>query len=200
MQMKRETVEQSVVLVSLIAAGSALRLYFSDIPNFAPVAGLALFAGYYFRSTAFALAAPLAMMLVTDQFLGGYQPWLMATVYTMLTLPVLLRSVVRDRGQRWDEQRTGGAWLSFSGTLLLSSVGCSLAFFLATNCMTWLVTPWYPRSAAGLWACLVNAIPFFRFTLAGDLATVATSFGFYFLLRNLLIVRTPIADRASSTV
>ncbi len=189
--MKRAAVERLVVLVLLIVAGSALRLYFSDVPNFAPVAGLALFAGYYFRNAAWAAAAPIGMMLITDQFLGGYQPMLMLTVYAALTLPVLASVWLRRSAARLEQDRSGRSLVTFVGMLLASCLGCSIAFFLTTNFVTWFVTPWYPRTAEGLAACFVNAIPFFRYTLAGDLASAATSFGLYLVARQWFALKAP---------
>ena len=70
-------------------------------------------------------------------------------------------------------------------TTTLSLVGCSLTssllFFVATNFACWLVSSWYPRSLAGLWQCYVAAIPFFRYTLMGDLFFAGVLFGGYAL-------------------
>jgi len=94
------------MLVMLVAVGAAMRLYFRDIPNFAPVAGLALFAGFFFRDRWMAVAAPLGVMLATDLVLGGYQPLLMASVYGMLALPVCLRGWVRGGMERAARERS----------------------------------------------------------------------------------------------
>ena len=184
--MKRATVEQAVVWVGLVAATVGLRIGLRDVPNFAPVAGVALFAGYYFRNGWLAALAPLSVMWISDLSLGGYQPLLMLTVYALLTLPVLLRGYLRSHFQlEGSARRVLGSW---SG-LLACSLACSLLFFLATNLMTWVVTPWYPRSAAGLLQCYVNAIPFFRYTVAGDLLFAGLLFGGYALLRAVVRYR-----------
>lgn len=183
--MKRVAIEQWVVLVLLIVAGSALRLYFSDVPNFAPVAGLALFAGYYFRNAALAAAAPIGTMLITDQLLGGYQPALMLTVYAALTLPVFTSFWLRRRATGLAQERSSRSLAAFAGLLMASCIACSVAFFVTTNLVTWLVTPWYPRTASGLLDCYINAVPFFRYTLAGDLASATTSFSLFFAARQL---------------
>ena len=97
--MKRATVEQAVVWMGLVAATVGLRIWLREIPNFAPVAGVALFAGYYFRNGWLAALAPLSVMVISDLSLGGYQPLLMLTVYSLLTLPVVLRGYLRSRFQ-----------------------------------------------------------------------------------------------------
>lgn len=167
------------MLLLLVLAGAAMRLYFRDLPNFAPVAGLALFAGFLFSNRALAMAAPIGVMLVTDQFLGGYQPLLMLTVYSMLTLPILMRTWIRTAVDRATQERSIRSVGSVAVGLLASSLFCSLAFFFATNLATWLVTPWYPRTMDGLLSCFANALPFFRYTLSGDLASMAFFFGGY---------------------
>lgn len=172
--MERRT-ERIVVFVALIAAAAGLRLYFQVIPNFAPIAAVALFAGFYFSNRWLAVLVPIGAMAISDQFAGGYQPLLMAVVYSFLILPAFLggplRKILRERG---------------AVTTTLSLVGCSLAssllFFIATNFATWLVTAWYPRSMAGLWQCYVSAIPFFRYTLMGDLFFAGVLFGGYALI------------------
>ena len=62
---KRAWVWDAAAAAVLITAGVALRLVFRDVPNFAPVAALALFAGYYFRNAGWALLVPLSV--VTDR-------------------------------------------------------------------------------------------------------------------------------------
>src|SRR5690606_21435699 len=77
------------MVVGLIAAGVVVRLAFELIPNFAPVAAIALFAGFAIRNRMLAAAAPLGVMLLSDAIIGGYHLAVMATVYASLALPVL---------------------------------------------------------------------------------------------------------------
>ena len=191
--MKRTTVEQGAVLAVLVAAGVGLRFYFQDIPNFAPVAAVALFAGFFFHSRLLAAIAPLSVMLITDFFIGGYQPLLMATVYGLLMLPVLMRGYLR--GRFLQGENTSAAIASVLG-LLLCTLAASVLFFVATNFATWLTTPWYPRTVSGLGQCYANAIPFFRYTLAGDLSFATVLFGSYAAYRLLF----PQLDRADTLV
>lgn len=172
--MKRATTYELVVMTALILMTVGLRLYFRHIPNFAPVAAVALFAGFFFRSRWMALAVPLIAMLITDQFLGGYHPLLMVTVYALLAMPVAMRVWVRDA---FEFSRRSP--LSSTTGLLACTLAASILFFAATNFMTWWVTPWYPRTVAGLWHCYLSAVPFFRYTLAGDVIFATTLFGSY---------------------
>lgn len=162
----------------LVVVGVLLRLAVADIPNFAPVAGLALFAGWWIPSRGLALLVPLLVMVTTDWLLGGYQPLLRVTVYAALAAPVLLRSVIA-RSVPQPGRNSRYAWAELILSLAVCSLGASVLFFVTTNLSTWAVTDWYPRSWSGLTSCYVQALPFFRHTVLGDLAFTACFFGCY---------------------
>ena len=162
-----------IVWILIVASGVALRLGFEHIPNFAPVAAIALFSGYFFRHRATAIAAPLAVMLITDWQIGGYHPLMMAAVYLGLALPVMfggpLRRVLPLQG--------GQGALRSLVALFGCAAGASIGFFAITNAATWWVSGMYPHSFAGLANCYAMALPFFRFTVAGDAAFGVFFFG-----------------------
>lgn len=168
---------EAIVFVGLIAAGAWLRCHLQDLPNFAPVAAMALFAGYFFRSTFVALCVPLLVMGISDMWIGGYNPVMMAIVYVMLGLPVALRWLLR-RHFHISGRKRWSASLAVAG-LLTCTLGTSLAFFLVTNLGHWMLYDMYPHTPLGLVRCYVQAIPFFRYTLAGDLLFGLVLFGGY---------------------
>ena len=135
-------------------------------PNFQAVAGTALFAGFVFRSRALALVVPFAAMWISDQVLGGYDRLVMIAVYGSLAVPVLFGDWLRRRNSV--PRVIGAAAVS------------SVLFFLVTNLAVWCA--WYPHTAEGLARCFVRAIPFFAYTLAGDLVFAGGLFGLYALL------------------
>ncbi len=57
----------------------------------------------------------------------------------------------------------------------------SILFFLVTNLGVWLWFGTYGPGFDGLWHCYVAAIPFFRYTLAGDMFFATVLFGSYAL-------------------
>jgi hypothetical protein len=174
---KRQALVEGVALIALIIAGVLLRIYFQDLPNFAPVAALALFAGYYFRSWAMAVCVPLGVMVVSDAFIGAYDWRMMAVVYGMLALPVALRSPLRrylDVSQNGLRRALGAV-----AGLVACSLCASLAFFFVTNFGSWLWYDMYEHTWAGLMVCYTQAIPFFRYTLTGDLLFAFSLFGGY---------------------
>lgn len=183
--MNRPRINDLLVFVLLVTLGVVARVAFQYVPNFAPVAGIALFAGYFFGHRLLAIAAPLTIMLISDRLVeaGGYALPLMLTVYTLLALPVLLSRFVR-RYFTFDQPSAGKAFQSVAG-LMASSLACSLIFFLGTNFAVWATSSWYEPTFAGLVSCYTSAIPFFRYTLAGDAIFATTLFGSYAAIRLL---------------
>ena len=158
---------------TLIAAGVALRLLCQDIPNFAPVAALALFAGFVFQSWIYAAMVPVAVLAITNIYLGGYDDWLvMLSVYACLILPTVFgkRFLQSDKNEIAPVLPVIG--FSFAGSLM---------FFFVTNYAAWL-SPWYPNTWSGFIECYVAALPFFRYTLMGDLFFCFAFFGAHALV------------------
>ena len=184
-----------LVFCGLILAGVGARLLCRDIPNFAPVAAMALFAGYFFTSRILAIMIPLLVMLASDCILGAYNPSLMVVVYGMLTLPVLLRGLLR---QHLDFRSGRPKAIACSSLGIIGcSVMASLAFFLVTNLAVWYQASWYTRDAAGLWQCYLQALPFFRYTLSGDLLFTTVLFGGHALVTARSTILEPVsAERA----
>jgi hypothetical protein len=58
-----------------------------------------------------------------------------------------------------------------------ASLTGSIAFFVISNFAVWAAWNMYPKTLAGLGACYVAALPFFRNALAGDLIFTAVLFG-----------------------
>jgi hypothetical protein len=149
--------------MTLVVLGVAGRLL-PHAPNFTPVAACALFAGFLFGRRA-AFAVPLVIMLAGDALIGFYDYRIMAAVYAATAFPVLLGPLVRSR--------LPVLWLgAFS---LLSSV----IFFLSSNLAVWAFGSIYERTWSGLLQCYTAALPFFRYTVAGDLVWSAGLFGAY---------------------
>ena len=75
-----------------------------------------------------------------------------------------------------------------------AALAASVSFFLLSNFAVWVVWEMYPKTLAGLAACYVAALPFFRHSLAGDLFFSAAFFGLGALVEG---VRSRAADRAA---
>jgi hypothetical protein len=180
--MKRPLYLDLAALAILIAAGAVTRLAFQDLPNFAPVAALAMFAGYFFRDWRLAACVPVGAMLISDAVIGSDHWAMRLTVYGSLCLPILWRDVLR----RWLklDGPTPAEAAGSAAILLGGSVLGSLLFFVITNTAVWVIghaepSPMYSRDLGGLLNCLAQGVPFFRYTLLGDLSFGVIFFGAY---------------------
>lgn len=148
------------VLAGIVLAVAASRLV-PHLPNFAPVTALALFGGAQFQRKDQAFLIPLAAMFLSDLVIGFHSQ--MPAVYLSFALIVLIGRWVRERKT---------AFRIAEGTLL-----SSLLFFVLSNFGVWAFDAIYPKTAQGLIACYVAAVPFFRETLLGDAVYVTAFFG-----------------------
>ena len=107
--------------------------------------------------------------------MGFYSPLSMAMVYLAVVSSVPI-----------------GRWMSRNKSMLrypAGSLAASTLFFLISNFGVWL-GPWYPATGAGLLACYTNAIPFFGYTITGDLLFTAVLFGSWELSRRVSLERS----------
>jgi len=150
-----------------ILAGIILRLI-PHIPNFAPIAALALFGGVYLGKK-YALIIPLATMFISDIFIGFYNHWIMIGVYGSFLIIGFL-----------------GIYLKKHKTIIniiSVSLVSSVLFFVITNFAMWAIpSSLYPHTWQGLLQCYIMGLPFFRNTLAGDLFYVGAMFSLYELV------------------
>ena len=158
-----------LALLSAILIAAALRLV-PHPPNFTPIGALALFSGAYLGRGALAFLAPFAALLLSDLILGFYPELLF--VYVSVAAVVLIGWTV---SKRKTVLRIGTA-----------AIASSVIFYLLTNFGVWLVMDYYPKTAAGLMASYVAAIPFFQNSVAGDLFYTALLFGGFALAQRLV--------------
>jgi len=157
----------------LVICGVVLRLWLRDYPNVSPVAALALLSGCLFSKRSMAIAVPLSVMVISDLKFGGYDFFIMMSVYTCLMLPALAGPWLKSRLQT--PQKVVKTCLTIGASGLL----CSIAFFVVTNFTLWWSGSMYPNSMSGLMLCFSQAIPFFRHTLMGDLVFAFAFLGSY---------------------
>jgi hypothetical protein len=151
--------------VSFIALGALARLI-PHAPNFTPVAALALFGGYSLNKKQ-AFIIPIAVMLLSDLFIGFDSLPMRVFVYGSFLLTVLIGRFLKKNA-------------NFKN-IVLASFASSVLFFIITNFAVWAFTPMYLKNLSGLVDCFIMALPFFRNTLLGDLFYTGIIFGSYSL-------------------
>ncbi len=151
-----------LITLALVAFGVVSR-FLPHLPNFAPIAAIALFAGV-FLPRRLAILLPLAAMVISDLFIG-FHGLIFWTWGSFLAIGLFSTFVLRKNYNLT--------------TILASSIGASVFFYLVTNFGVWAEGLLYPPTMAGLASSYVNALPFFRNTLMGDLFYVSVLFGAY---------------------
>jgi len=160
-----------IVLVAIVLFAAISRLMTQGmIPNFSPIGAIALFSGAYFKDKKLAFLVPVLSMLLSDLFIEFHATMLF--VYAGFILTVAIGFMLRTNGS-----------LSMPKTFL-AVVLSTITFFLLTNFGTWLMYDMYPKTAAGLVACLAAGIPFIKNSFLGDLFYVTVLFGSFELVKN----------------
>jgi hypothetical protein len=168
---------QIVVGFLLVALIVAARLA-PHAPNFTPVAAVGLFAGVYF-SKGWAPLLPLAGLLISDLFIGGYGVRGMVVVYGAFGLTFLLGKLIK-RGGLFNRTGRFGAK---SFRLFGGAMSAAALFFLITN-NVFLYTPaLYTHDFTGMTASYIAGLPFLRWQILGDLVYSSILFGAYELAR-----------------
>ncbi len=160
----------AIVLIS-IAVLSRTMLH---IPNFAAIAAVAVFSGFYFRGT-WAYIIPLAAVLISDYIIGFYDLGTMSFVYFAWILPVLIG--------KWNLKFDGlnNLFNKVFGTAT-KAILASVSFYVISNFGVWLFAGMYPMTFTGLIECYTLAVPFFRYTILGDLLFSGMLFGSFYLV------------------
>jgi hypothetical protein len=159
----------AILWLALVAVGVAGRTWQPGW-NVTPMAGVSLVAGAVSSNPLVAATVPAAALAISNLWLPTYGSDVLAlVVFAAMIWPVLLGPLVR-RGQAM--ALVGGA------------LAHSLVFYLSTNLAHWLLTNDYPRTAAGLVACYVAALPFYRWMPVGDVVwTLVVAAGVTAVLR-----------------
>ncbi len=135
-------------------------------PNVAPITALALFSGASFRNKWFSIMFPLIAMVLSDIVLGfsAISLW----VYSAFILITMFAWLVKEL--RWT-------------SVLISS----LIFFIVSNFGVWVLS--YPHTIEGLITCYTMAIPFFGYSILGDMAWSLILFGLYETIKQNVFVK-----------
>lgn len=158
-----------IITIFFIIMGVFLRLI-PHIPNFAPITALALFGGTYLNKR-LALILPILTMAISDYLLFPHSMFHSTTLYVWGSFLIsgLLGLWIRKHNK--------------PGFVLGASLIASLQFFLITNFGVWVTTNMYSHDLNGLLQSYLMGLPFYKYTLLGDLFYTVSFFGLYKLVR-----------------
>ena len=155
--------------LGLIVVGVLSRLV-PHPPNVTAVVGASLLAACGIRNLWVAALVPVAIMALSDIVLGWHSGALF-TYAGMLAATFIGRGLIHQLSA----VRLGTA-----------AVLSSAVFFVISNFGVW-VGGYYGYSLEGLVACYVAAIPFWGYSLIGDIGSTAILFGLFVLGRNTFV-------------
>jgi hypothetical protein len=115
-------------------------------PNVTPITSLALFSGLMFQKRWLSILVPLVAMFLSDMVLGFGM--ISLWVYSAFMMITMLGWFLNQMNVK---------------SILLSS----LIFFIVSNFGVWIMS--YPHTIEGLIMCYTLAIPFFGYSIIGDL-------------------------------
>jgi len=142
--------------------------------NFAPIGAMSIFGAAYFTDKKFSFLLPLFAMFVSDllvnnllyaNFYGGFvlfTPgfyWMYGSIALIVVAGIFILKKVNTK------------------TVIAGSLSASIIFFLVTNFGSWLGNPIYPQGLEGLFMSYAAGIPFFHYTVLGDLFYSGVMFG-----------------------
>ena len=151
---------QFIFVTILIIATAISNIILADIPNFSPIASVALFSGFYFSNKKIALIIPVACMFISDYFIGFHS--YMWAVYLSFVLIAILGVYMKKAQPK---------------NIILNALLSSILFFLITNSAVWISGSYYTKDLPGLALCLTMGVPFFKYTLLSSAVFSTILFG-----------------------
>lgn len=171
-----------MLAILMIISGILLRLM-PHLPNFAPIAATALFGGAYL-SKRFAILVPLTAMAISDYLLLYVNPFHSPMVHFSHIYPITALFTPSTLAV-WGSFiliACIGMWLKEHKNvknIIVGSLASSVLFFLITNFGFWLTYDIYPKTLSGQIEAYIMALPFFKWTVLGDLFYSGMFFGAY---------------------
>lgn len=166
----------------MILGGILLRLT-PHIPNFAPISAVAIFGGANLNKR-FAIWVPLIAMAISDYLLLYVNPYgnPVFDISSIQPIKAMFHSTTLYVWGSFIISGLIGIWLKGHKKKPSNIVGASflasLQFFLITNFGVW-AGGMYSRDLGGLLESYIMGLPFFKWTLLGDLFYTGVFFGTY---------------------
>ncbi len=164
--MKKVIDNRFLFVTGMIVLGAMSR-FIPHLPNFTPLASMALFGGALYGSRTKAFLMPLLILFLSDLFLGFH-----TTILFVYAGFLAITGI--------------GFWLKGRlnvSNVIIAALLSSLLFFILTNFGVWVMYDFYPKNFAGLSEAYVAGIPFFRNDLLGNFFYSGVFFGIYYWVK-----------------
>lgn len=165
--MKKWTSDANLkLLLVLVLVGLGVWSRFVPHPaNFTALTAVALFGGAMLPKR-WSVVVPVLAMILSDLFIGVSS--ISFVVWFSFALVALVGHYIKTRA-------------SVTNVVMASLAGSTI-FYLVTNFAVWTEGRMYGMNLGGLIQCYINALPFFRNMLVGDLIYSGLLFGLYALV------------------
>ena len=168
--------KKSILIVTGFIVFAALTRLLPHAYNFTPLGAIALFGAAYFPKKKWALIIPILAFWISDLLLNNF---IYSEYYDGVTL--LTSGMLYIYGSIAMIVILGYYILTkiTVGRVLGGALGAAIIFFIVSNFGVWISGSMYPMTFEGLLACYTAAIPFFHYTIAGNVVYCAALFGAY---------------------
>jgi len=173
---------RTLVLASLIIFGGLWRLLvttpiMTPLSNFTPIGAMALFGGYYYKNNWKAFVIPLVTLWLSDFVIDSFVYYHSLTwfydgfiwTYATFALMVIVGMLIRKVGIK---------------SIIIAGIVTTFLHWVITDFGVWVehgldVTTGkpYTYNLAGLWRCLLEALPYEKNLVLGNLAFGVILFG-----------------------
>lgn len=168
--------KKSILIITGFILLAALTRLLPHAYNFTPLGAIALFGAAYFTDKKWALLIPLVAFWGSDLLLNNITYAAYYDGFTWFTSGMLYSygsiAMIVILGYYLLKKIT-------VGRVLGGALGASVIFFIISNLGVWISGTMYPLTLEGLIACYTAAIPFFHYTIAGNVIYSAVLFGAY---------------------
>ena len=138
--------------------------------NFVPIGAVAILGGMLLPRRYSAWIVVVTMML--SDFIIGLHPMIIWTWGSFALVALLSGKLLNGRRPN-------------SARLVMSAMAGGTLFFVITNLGVWLQGGLYEKSLQGLVQCYVNALPFYRNTILGDVFFTGVFYAVFLILPKL---------------
>ncbi len=164
------------IFVSVVILLAALSRVLPHIPNFTPIAAMALFGAVNFSDKRLAFIIPMLAMILSDVAIEFIFGWGFHNTIVYVYASFILTSCIGLYVRKHNNLKT----------IVAGSLAASILFFGITNFGVWAANG-FVGGSAGLAGVYTLGLPYFSYTLLGDLFYNAILFGsLYFAQRNIL--------------
>ncbi len=177
--MKRNIQTILAIFLVLIAATARIANAQMHLPNIAPLAAISLFSGFIFSDKrGLAFLVPVLGQFLADVYFQFFTavPGFYDVAGQIFNYGALIAAAALGTGMKQPKALVTLGYI----------FGASTAFFLVSN-FGYFVGGWNGYSVSGLVRTYIDGVPFFKFTLAGDMVGGTLLFGSYSLAQMVML-------------